>query len=92
MAISKDSEPENIGGEKEGNNTQERTTTTTTTQKQETFPEQAEPKQHRGETSEEYEQIESVKEFNDHLSKTDEAGGIGGSCVKGIIEHDWKLG
>ena len=67
------------------------TTTTTTTQQQKEFSEQSEPKKNHGETSEEDEPIESVKEVNDHLSRTDEVEGIRGSCVKVIIEYDWKL-
>ena len=32
------------------------------------------------------------KEGNDHIYRPDEAEWIGGYCVKGIIEHDYKLG
>ena len=36
--------------------------------------------------------IESVKEVNDHLSRPDEAKGIGGSNLQEIIGHDWRNG
>ena len=38
------------------------------------------------------EPIESVREVNNHLSRPDEAEGIGGSSVEEIIAHDWRLG
>ena len=36
--------------------------------------------------------IESVREVNDHLSRPDEAEGIGGSSVQEIIAYDWRNG
>ena len=36
--------------------------------------------------------IEMIDEVNDHFSRPDEMDGIGGSFVKDIVGHDWKLG
>ena len=41
---------------------------------------------------EEEPQIKAAKEVNNHLSRPDEAEGIGGSVVQEIVAHDWKLG
>ena len=34
---------------------------------------------------------ESVTEINNHLSRPDEVEGIGGSCVKEIVAHGWRI-
>ena len=36
--------------------------------------------------------IEYVTEINNHLSRPDEAEGIGGSCVKEIVAQNWRIG
>ena len=38
------------------------------------------------------ENVESVKEVNDHFSRPDEAEGIGGSFVQEIVGHEYKIG
>jgi len=89
-------EPANPGG-KEGStrNTTSRmptTNTTTTTTPNQKSSTAAEPTQQPEETSVEEEPIEMATEVNDHLSRPDEAEGIGGSNVVEIVSHDWKLG
>ena len=84
--------PKNPGGESEVREAQRRTTTTTTTNQQQKIPRQAEPTQHPEENSVEEDVIESVTDINNHLSRPDEAQGIGGYCVKEIVAHDWRVG
>ena len=69
----------------------DRTTTPKPTTQQK-FSSQAEPMLNAGTDPEEDGNLESIKEINDHLSRPDEAEGIGGSCVMEIVGHDWKLG
>ena len=83
---------QNQGGEAGAREAQCRTTTTTQTTQQQKFQKQAEQPQIPEENSTEEQVNESIKETNDHLSRPDEAEGVGGSCVKEIVEHDWRLG
>ena len=82
---------QNLGGETDVREAQSRTTAKTTITQQQKFPTQAEPTYHPEENSTEEHINESVKETNDYLSRLDEAEGIGGSCVEGIVAHDWRL-
>ena len=96
QVTSEDEEPANPGG-KEGStrnttSTMPTTNTTTTTTQNQKISTAAEPTQQPEETSEEEEPIEMATEVNDHLSRPDEAEGVGGSNVVEIVSHDWKLG
>ena len=35
--------------------------------------------------------IESVTDINNHLSRPDKAEGLGGSFVKEIVAHNWRI-
>ena len=80
------------GGNEEEINPDNRTTPKPNTKQKQKFPRPAEPTPGAGTPSEEDDHIESIKEVNDHLSRPDEAEGIGGSWVTEIIAHDWRLG
>ena len=84
--------PQNPGGETGVREAQSRTTAKTKTTQQQKFPEQAEQPPILEEHLAEEQVNESIKETNDHLSRPDEAEGIGGSCVEEIVAHDWRLG
>ena len=75
-------------GEREDGTQEEATNPTPKPTKQQKFNVQAEPMPIADEDG----PIESVKEVNDHLSRPDEAEGIGGSNVQEIIGHDWRNG
>jgi hypothetical protein len=84
-----DNEPTDQGGydkEVDKSSGNRPTTPKPTTQKR--FSEQPEPML----DLEEQDSIPSSKEINDEFSRPDEAEGIGGSFVKEIIGHEWKLG
>ena len=84
--------PKNPGGEAEVSEAQSRTTAKTTTIQQKYFPRHAKPTRHPEENSGEDDVIESVTKINNNLSRPDEAEGIGGSCVKEIVAHNWRIG
>jgi hypothetical protein len=88
LVVQSGTESTDSGGE--GDGTVRSTTTTTTTPKP--TPHQNFSQQPDQEHIDLEEPTESVKEINDHLSRPDEAEGIGGSIVKEIVGHDWRIG
>ena len=85
-------ESQNVVPTDPGENDEESIRTTPKPTTQQKFSLQAEPASDLEQGSMEHDQIESVKEVNDHLSRPDEMEGIGGSCVQEIVGHDWRLG
>ena len=82
-------EPVDPGGNEEEEHQTRPTNQQPTTQQKSSHL--TEPTPNPGADSEE-EPIEMAREINDHLSRPDEAEGIGGSTVMEIVAHEWKLG
>ena len=86
--------PADPGGNSIGEDNKERTETPKPTQQQK-FPKHPTSDTQNGSFPEEIVDegpIESINEVNDHLSRPDKSSDIGGSCVKEIVAHDWRLG